>query len=124
MIAHNLVVNKINIPYYSIYDIDDMSQVKINELAKLLTMRGNNRENIKNILGYLHKLDDKPLLPEIYNIIFQILSDLEINDIDIYNLNFSDIINLLKTHRNKKVIRKIIYDNIRKILEVFIKLLF
>ena len=116
MIAHNLLVNNINIPYYTIDDINNMSQNEINDLAKLLTMKGNNRENIKNILKYLHKLEIEPLLLDIQKIILNNLTQLEINDIDIYNLNFSDIINLLKTHRNKKEIRKVIYNNMRKIL--------
>ena len=58
MIAHNLFINKVDIPNYTIYEIDNMSQDEINELAKLLTMKGRNRENIKNILRYLHKLDE------------------------------------------------------------------
>jgi len=58
MIAYNLLQNDINIPQYSIDEIDNMSQDEINKIAKLLTMKGNNTKNIKNILRYLHKLDD------------------------------------------------------------------
>jgi len=117
MIAHNLLIKKVNIPYYTIDDIDNMSQVEINQLAKLLKMKGNNRENIKNILRYLHKLDDEiTLLPELNEFILNTLNELEIKDINISNLNYNDVINLLKTHRNKKEIRKIIYDNTEKII--------
>lgn len=56
--AHNLVISKVNIPYYSISDINNMFQIEINNLAKLLKMKGNNVVNIKNILRYLHKLDE------------------------------------------------------------------
>jgi len=58
MIAHNLLMSKINVPNYAIYEIDNMSQNEVDELAKLLTMKGNNRENIKNILRFLNKLND------------------------------------------------------------------
>lgn len=58
MMARNLLINKIDIPYYNISDINNMSQDKINELAKLLKMNGNNVDNIKNILRYLHKLNE------------------------------------------------------------------
>jgi hypothetical protein len=117
MIAHNLLINKINIPNFTIDDIDNMTQVEINQLAKLLTMKGNNRENIKNILRYLYKLYKlEYLLPELYDIILNNLTQLEIKDLDISKLKYNDVINLLKTHRNKKEIRKFIYDNLEKII--------
>lgn len=117
MMAFNLLKNKINIPHYNIYEIDNMSQYEINQLAKLLTMKGNNRDNIKNILRYLHKLDEKMLiLPDISNLVFSKLNELEIQDINITKLKYNDIINLLKTHRNKKLIRKFIFDNLEKII--------
>jgi hypothetical protein len=117
MIAHNLLVKKTDIPNFTINEIDNMSQIEIDQLAKLLTMKGNNLNNIKNILRHLHKLyEGESLLPEIYDIIFQNLAQLEIKDIDVSNLKYDDIINLLKTHRNKKEIRKFIYDNLEKII--------
>ena len=118
MMAHNLLINKIDIPIYTTYDIDNMSQIEINKLAKKLTMKSNNPNNIKNILRYLNKLqDDKEfLLTDINDIILNTLTDLEIKAIDISNLNYNDIINLLKTHRNKKEIRKFISDNLEKII--------
>jgi hypothetical protein len=39
MIAHNLLINKINIPYYTIDEINNMSQKEINKLAKLLIIK-------------------------------------------------------------------------------------
>jgi len=116
MIAHNLIVNKVIIPYYTVDDIDNMSQSEINKLAKKLTMKGNDRGNIKNILRYLHKLEDISLLPEIKDIIFNNLTQLELENINIYDLNFDNIINLLKTHRNKVAIRKFVSDNLDKII--------
>lgn len=62
MIAHNLLKNKIDVPHYTTRKINRMSQYDINQLAKLLTMQGNNLENIKNILRYLHKLDKLDIL--------------------------------------------------------------
>lgn len=95
-----------------------MSQNEINQLSKLLTIRYNNIENIKNILKYSNKLEDINifLLPEIKDIIFKILVDLEKNDIDIETLTHNDMIYLLKTHRNKDIVRKIIYNNLGKII--------
>lgn len=59
MISHNLFVNKVDIPHFTINEIDNMTQNEINQLAKLLTMKSNNLENIKNILKFLHKLDEE-----------------------------------------------------------------
>jgi hypothetical protein len=39
MMAYNLLKNKVNIPNYTIYEIDKMSQKDIDQLAKLLTMK-------------------------------------------------------------------------------------
>ena len=119
LIAHNLLVNKVVIPYYTVDDIDNidnMSQFEINQLAKKLTMKGNNRDNIKNILRYLHKLEDISLPPEIKDIIFNNLTQLELKNINIYDLTYNDIIELLKSHRNKTAIRKLISDNLDKII--------
>jgi len=118
MIAYNLLINNVDIPYYTIDDINTMSQNDINKLAKLLTMKGNNRNNIKNILRFLNKLDNdqKYLLPEINSNILNILSQLEVKDMDLYNLKYNNIISLLKTHHNKKEIRKFIYNNLSKII--------
>ena len=115
LIAHNLFVRKVNIPNYTIYKIDNMSQNEINQLAKLLTMNGNNRDNIKNILIYLHKLDDISLLPEINNIILQKLRQLEVQDINFNAIEFDGIIDLLSTH-NKALLRKLIYNNMERII--------
>jgi len=117
MIAHNLLVNNVDIPYYSSYEIDIMNQEEINKLAKRLTMKGNNRNNIKNILKYLNKLDEKELLlPELTNIIFNNLNQLDLRDIDVSKLKYDDVIDLLKTSRNKNIIRKFISDNLDKII--------
>ena len=116
MMAHNLLIRKVNIPIYAISEIDKMSQDKINKLAKLLTMSGNDRNNIKNILRYLRKLDDETLLPDINDIILNNLTKLELQNINVADLNYDSVINLLKTHRNKKEIRNFISDNLEKII--------
>ena len=78
MIAHNLLISKINIPIYNIDEINNMSQNEIDNLAKLLKMKKNNKSNIINILKYLNKIDKKEfLLPEIKNEIFNKLKELE-----------------------------------------------
>jgi len=117
IIAHNLLQNKVNVPYHTIEEIDNMTQSEINQLAKKLGIKGNNRENIYNILRFLHKLDElDELLPEIKDIILNNLNELELKDIKISDSNFNDIINLLKTHRNKALIRKFVYDDMDKII--------
>jgi hypothetical protein len=120
MIAHNLLINKTDIPNFTINEIDNMSQIEIDQLAKLLTMKGNNRNNIKNILKYLHKLDDNIiLLPEINHIILNTLYDIEEKDLSdlIKFINCRDILNLLKTHHNKQMIRELLSDNVKEIIK-------
>ena len=116
--AHNLLIRNINIPNYTTSEINNLSQNEINSLAKLLTIKNKNVENIKHILKYLHKLDtqNKILLPETHDSIFNFLNELEINEINFDILKPYDIINLLETHRNKALIRKLIYDNMEKII--------
>ena len=116
--AYNLLVDDVDIPIYSTYDIDNMPQAQIDRLAKLLTMKRNNRENIKNILRYLGKLqDDKQfLIGDINQTILDTLTQLELQAIDISKLSYNDVINLLKTHRNKKAIRNFIFDSLEKII--------
>jgi hypothetical protein len=116
MMARNLLINKVDIQNYTIDDIDNMSQSEINNLARLLGMKGNNRDNIKNILRYINKLSEQKLLPELNEMILNFLTELEMQDIDVSKLKYDDIIRLLKTHRNKKAIRQFIDDNLEKII--------
>jgi len=117
MMAYNLLQNNVKIPMYTIYGIDNMPQEKINQLSKLLKMKRNNRENIKNILRYLHKLNEKIIInPDIGSNIFSFLNELELKEIDLAELRYDDVINLLKTHRNKKLIREFINKNLDKII--------
>ena len=116
LIAHNLLKLKIKVPSYTISQIDNMPQSEINKLAKLLTMNGNNIENIKNILRYLHKLNEEELVEDVKKDILQTLIKLEEKDIDVNNLTPKDVIELLTTHWNKALIRKLIYDNMEKII--------
>ena len=122
MIAHNLLISKINIPNYDIDEIDKMSRIEINKLAKLLTMKGNNPNNIKNILRYLNKLGDKniTLLPEVNDIILNILYDIERKDektLLLIQAGYSDqILHLLKKHHNKQMIRELILDNMEEVV--------
>ena len=115
MIAHNLLIDKVDIPIFNIYDIDNMSQVDINQLAKLLTMKGNNSDNIKNILRFLNKLDDKlSFLPEINNLISDKLDYLLQKDI--ISFTFEQIILLFENYYDKKTMRFLIYKNMENIM--------
>ena len=120
MMAHNLLLRNINIPNYTTSQINNLSQSEINRLAKLLKMNGSNIENIKHILRYLHKLDNKNKIllpiPELNDIIFSTLNDLESKDINFDTLTPDATLKLLKTHNNKALIRKLIYNNMEKII--------
>lgn len=116
LIAHNLLTNEVKIPNYTVTAINNMTQYEINNLAKLLTMKGNNIENIKNILRYLHKLNEVELITDIKGIILSKLGELEINKLNFDNITFYNVIRLLKNHRNKALIRKAIYNNMEKII--------
>jgi hypothetical protein len=93
MMAYNLLKNKVNIPNYTIYELNKLSQDEIDQLAKLLTMNSDNIEHIKNILRYLHKLDENVNIgtnkeltiagEEIYNIILNNLDNKSINRMNI-----------------------------------------
>lgn len=108
MLAYNLIVNEIIIDNYSTYDIDKMDQKGINELAKLLGMKKNNRENIKNILRYLGKLDFLPEHTDVKPLILDTILKLKILD-----SGLDDVIQLFK---NNKHLRKFIYDNMHQII--------
>ena len=108
MIAHNLLVKKVNIPNFTIYQIDNMKDFEIDELTRMLTMNGNNRDNIKNILKYMNKLD---LLPEHPDIKPQILNT--ILELKVLSSSLEEVIDIFK---NNKFLRKFIYDNMNKII--------
>ena len=122
ILAYNVLQKNINIPIYTVYNINNMSQEEIINLGKLLNIKLNkiehkNIKTIKNVLRYLNKLDEKTLIiPDISAIIFNKLSELEIQDIDISKLGYNDIIELLLSHRNKKSIRNFISDHIDMII--------
>ncbi len=118
MMAHNLLLRNISIHNYTTSEINKMSQIEINKLAKLLKMNGNNIENVTNILRYLRKLDNKStiLLPETNDIIFGLLNELEMKDFVFDVLTPNEFLNLLRKHYNKALIRKLIYQNMEKII--------
>jgi hypothetical protein len=79
MMAHNLLINNVDVPNYTVYQIDNMNQREINDLAKLLGMSGNNKENIKNILRYLNKLNYVDLFTETNKPNYKNLTEKEID---------------------------------------------
>jgi hypothetical protein len=56
IIAYNLIQNNVDIPTYTINEIDNIDEKEINKLARMLTMKTNNVSSIKNILNYMGKL--------------------------------------------------------------------
>jgi hypothetical protein len=62
MKAYNLIQNAVNVPTYNTLNINNMDEEEIDALARLLTMKSNNINTIKNILRYLHKLDERTIL--------------------------------------------------------------
>ncbi len=80
MIAYNLLIHKVDINFYTYEEINDMEQQQIDKLSKLLTMKGNNKSNIKNILGYMNKLVYFDILPT--EIKIEILGKADINEIN------------------------------------------
>ena len=108
MIAHNLLVKKVNIPNFTVYQIDNMKEFEINELAKRLGMRGNDRNNVKNILLYLGKLDSLPEHPDIKPQILNTILELQILS--------SDLRQVIYIFKNNKFLRKFIYDNMKQII--------
>ena len=116
MVAYNLIFNKVNIPYYADEQIDNMNQSQINQLSKLLTMKSNNINTIKNVLRFLHKLEELKLLPEINQLILGTYGELESKEINVDKLTYKNVISLLISHRNKSLVRKLIYDNMERII--------
>ena len=62
MMAHNAIKKNIITETYSIEDIKALSTTEINKLSKNLGMKGNNIDNILNILRYMHKLKESPVI--------------------------------------------------------------
>lgn len=131
MIAHNLLINEVNIPNFTTYDIDNMNEFEINELANSLTMKGNDRNNIKDILMYLGKLDslteypytnkeqayDKALfLLERDNSLIspaKIRKALSSNENEYMHSNLDELITIFKDNR---FLRTFIYGNMQEII--------
>ena len=113
MIAYNLLINKINIPKYSIYEIDFSSKDEISQLSNSLTMKGNNINNVKNILRYLGKLEERiAFIPEINNIIAD--KYYKLLELDILS---SNLCNVIKIFKNNRILRRFLYDNMKYIID-------
>ena len=93
MLAHNALQKDINIPSYTISQIEKLGSNDLNRLSKLLGLTKSNIDNVLNILRFMHKLKESEL-------------DFEIN-IDLYtnlliNSRFETIIKLLKSKPSLK----------------------
>lgn len=106
MKAYNLSESKAKIKNYTISEIQKLSQTEIDKLAKQLKMKGNNVDNIINILRFLHKFNNDVLetYPEIYEPI-------------LLNSDFEGVIALLKTNKSlrpvvMKLLPQIIKNNV------------
>jgi hypothetical protein len=99
MKAYNLVQNNVNIPTYTTLEIDNMNEKKLNTLARMLTMKSNNVETIKNILRYLHKLDVKhkrnPFETDIEDVNYILLNTFNIDNLNNLKINnkYKEILN-------------------------------
>lgn len=86
--AYNLLKNKAVIPRYTVSAISALQQNRINELAKLLTMKGNNVNNIINILYYLHKIDNESGFPTyIKDIDLRLMADMDNKTLNSFETN-------------------------------------
>lgn len=93
MLAYNALHKNLNIPSYTERQIKNLPQNDLNNLAKSLGLTKNNRDNIINILYFMHKLKFSDL-------------DFEIN-IDLYtnlliNAEFDTVIELIKSKPSLK----------------------
>lgn len=113
IIARNLLINKINIPKYNLYEIDFASKDEISELSKSLNMKENNINSTKNILKYLGKLEERiSFLPEINIIITDKYRKLL--ELDILSSNLRNIIKIFKDNR---FLRDFIYNSMSYIVD-------
>jgi len=109
--ARSLYINNINIPKYSLYEINLASQEEINSLSDSLNVK--NIDSVKNVLKYLGKLEERiTFLPEINKLIMEKYTQLLQNDI-----LSSDLCNIVKIFRDHRFLRGFIYDNIKSIVD-------
>ena len=104
MMAHNVFINKIKLPDYTINELMKLSDNERNVLAKKLGMKSNNINHIINILHYLHKIhtvignlkiSNNKNIYDIFpkEIWINILLDLNCRDIDsITNKQLNDLV--------------------------------
>lgn len=64
IIAYNFSQSAIEIPVYTLTEINTMSQEELDDLATILQSDNNSKESIINILSYLHKLQSFHLLSD------------------------------------------------------------
>ena len=85
MMAYNALQKKVNVPEYTISQIDKLNQMQVNWLTNKLGMKTKNIGSMINILKYMHKITDLRFedYPDIY-------SNLLVNS------DFKIIINLIK----------------------------
>jgi len=88
VLAHNALLKNLDIPSYTVYQINNLPQDKLNILAKLLGLTKNNRQNVINILRYMHKLKESELDFEMNNDLYSNL---------LITSEFRTIIDLLKS---------------------------
>lgn len=83
MIANNAIKNKIQIPKYTEYQLRNLILNERKKLATKLAMKGNNIDNIIDILRFLHKLEKGVDFDYLYNVDYKDLNlkDPELQDI-------------------------------------------
>jgi hypothetical protein len=109
LLAYNVIQSGTFVPRYVKYEIYDLSLSERNILAKSLGMKGNNTENIIDILRFLHKLDGDLDFANNYDLYLPLL----------LNSDFEQVINILEANPKlknlvKELLPEIIENNIGK----------
>jgi hypothetical protein len=94
MKAYNLILNKIDIPTYTLNEIEQLDTKELSELAKLLTMKTTNINSVINILIYMDKLYDDDII--LNNMIFP----KEVAKNILSNMDYATTYNVLSASKN------------------------
>ena len=110
MLAYNALKNNLIDKSYHIRDLRKSSKTDQNALAKRLGMKGNNIENIINILRYMHKLEGELKFEE----------NLDLYKPLILNSELSTVIDLLKSKRSlRPLVLELLPEIIKKDYDIY-----
>jgi hypothetical protein len=106
MKAHNLLINNVDVPNYTLNEIEQLDTEELSDLARLLTMKTTNIDSVINILTYMDKLYDDDIV--LNNIVFP----KDVAKIILNNSDYRTISSILSTSKN---ISKLLPDYTKKI---------